>query len=142
VRQSAPGSPGCLDVENLSREQLLFHAAFAAGGHYPETVLTDADKITFLYHLPEEDRSAIPVVTAIQGPPSNAGQPMEFLAHCHLRTPDRTHQRRLACLFDLARKSLELWLEHLSPTDNTVNPPPEPVKGATCPGVPDQEQAP
>ena len=127
------------DVENLRRDQLLFHATFAAGGHAPESVRTDLGKLTFVYHLPEEDRSAISVVTGIQGPTTNAGQPMELLAHYHVRTPDRTHQERLACLFDLARKSLDLWFNHISPSDNTVNPPHDPTLGATCPSVLGQE---
>jgi hypothetical protein len=64
---------------------------------------------------------------------------MELLAHYHLRTKDRDHQERLACLFDLARKSLELWFKHVSPADNTIRLPLEQVTGATCPGVPGRQ---
>lgn len=122
------------DVEKRSPDQLNFHAAFAAGGYYPEKVLTDLGKITFVFQLPEEDRSAITVVTGIQGPPDGAGRPMELLAHYHLRTPDRSHEERLACLLDLARKSLDLWLSKVSATDNTVVLPDQPADlGAGCP---------
>jgi len=122
------------DVENLNPMQLLFHATFAAGGHKPESVRTDLGKITFVYQLAEEDRSAISVITGIQGPPDGAGRPMELLAHYHLRAPGRTHQERLACLFDLATKSLNFWLAHVRESDNTIILPDEPDIGASCPG--------
>ena len=122
------------DVENRTPAQLAFHAAFAAGGYAPEAARTDLGKITFIFQLPEEDRSAITVVTGIQGPPDGAGRPMELLAHYHLRSPDRTHEQRLECLFDLARKSLDLWFEKVSESDNTVVLPDHPENlGATCP---------
>lgn len=122
------------DVENLSRDQLLFHAAFAAGGHYPEAVLTDLGKVTFVYQLAEQDRSGISVVTGIQAPPDGAGRPMELLAHYQLRAPKRSHEERLACLLDLARKSLDLWLSKVSATDNTVVLPDQPEGlSAACP---------
>ena len=121
------------DVEQLSPDQLLFHAAFAGGGHQPEAVLTDLGKITFVYQLADENRSAISVVTGIQGPRDGAGRAMTMLAHYHLRTPERSHEERLKCLFDLARKSLGLWLSQVSETDNTVTLPDNPDIGATCP---------
>jgi hypothetical protein len=123
------------DVERLNPMQLAFHAAFAAGGHEPERMMTDLGKITFVYEMAEEDRSAISVVTGIQGPPTPTGRPMELLAHYHLRTPDRNHEERLACLFDLAEKSLELWFDNIRESDNTIVLDFEPVTGATCPGV-------
>lgn len=122
------------DVDTLRPDQLAFHAAFAAGGHYPESVRHDLGKITFVFQLAEEDRSAITVVTGIQGPPDGAGRPMELLAHYHLREPDRTHEQRLKCLFDLAEKSLDLWFSLVSEVDNTVDLPDQPVDlGAACP---------
>lgn len=59
---------------------------------------------------------------------------MALVAHYHLREPDRTHEERLACLFDLARKSLDLWLSNVSATDTVVLPDqPEDLR-ATCSG--------
>jgi hypothetical protein len=87
--------------------------------------------------LPEEDRTAITVVTGIQGPPDGAGRPMELLAHYHLREPTRTHQQRLSCLLDLARKSLDLWMSKVE-ADNTVQLPNHPENfRPTCPVDPD-----
>jgi len=43
------------------------------------------------------------------------------------------HQQRFACLFDLARKSLELWFDNARASDNTIVLDFETVTGATCP---------
>lgn len=123
------------DIRKLNRMQLSFHAAFAAGGHEPESMRTDLGKITFVFQLAEQDRSAISVVTGIQGPPDDVGRPRELLAHYHLRNPDRTHEERLGCLFDLARKSLALWFGEVVEADNTVTLPDLPEDlNATCAG--------
>ena len=108
------------DTEKRSQDQLLFHATFASGGYAPEYVRTDLGKLTFVYQLAEEDRSAISVVTGIQGPVDGAGRPMELLAHFHLRQPERTHQQRLACLFDIALRSLDYWFSKVDPATNTI----------------------
>lgn len=122
------------DVDMRSRDQLLFHATFAAGGHAPVAVRTDLGKITFVYELASENRSAISVVTGIQGPPDGAGRPMELLAHYQLRTDKRTHQQRLDCLFDLARKSLALWMSLEPDADGRIDLPNDPPPlGAACP---------
>jgi hypothetical protein len=113
------------DTENLSQMQLDFHAAFAAGGFAPEAVRTDLGKLTFIFQLADEDRSGISVVTGIQGPPDGAGRPMELLAHYQIRDPNRTHAQRLACLFDLAERSLKLWFDNVDEATNTIRLPEE-----------------